>query len=465
MIHNVQVTQAGGQRRLLAIQRKSVLTCACVLPKMFSAEMCTLIRPRVLAPAHHYFEVMMVTGDHALTAEAIARSVGIVTGVCARDVAAADGVDVRAVKLTDSRVTSAVVTGAEIASFASTAEWDAVLSKREVVFARTSPHQKLEIVEHLQRRGEVVAVTGDGVNDAPALKRADIGVAMGSEHASDVAREAADIIILDDNFASIVNGIEEGRTLFDNLKKTIAYTLAHLWPELVPVFLNLVLSFPLALNGMMILAIDLLTEQAPAISLAFEPAEDSIMRRQPRNLRTNRLVSVASLLYSYVVAGVATSLTCLLSYCMVFLRHGILISQVAFSRQKGFFAPPPFLPVGSADRFVAGMSDVGDSALEPGQVVLMPPSPFSAGDRVTEAPLMLRVRVSGGGASSGSGEFNPAIREFDPEEQYAIAREASSAWFLTLVLCQFWHVWNCRTRVDSLFTRGVLSNVVTVRGS
>ena len=141
-------------------------------------------------------------------------------------------------------------------------DWDDILSKREVVFARTSPQQKLKLVENYQRRGEVVAVTGDGVNDSPALKRAQIGVAMGSENASDVAREAADIILMDDNFASIVGAIEEGRTLFDNLKKTIAYTLAHLWPELIPVFLNLAFSFPLGMNGLLILTIDLLTEQA-----------------------------------------------------------------------------------------------------------------------------------------------------------------------------------------------------------
>jgi sodium/potassium-transporting ATPase subunit alpha len=106
-------------------------------------------------------------------------------------------------------------------------EWGVLLSKRELVIARSSPQQKLVLVEHYQKRGEVVAVTGDGVNDAPALKRAQVGVAMGSVAASDVAREAADIILLDDNFSSIVAAIEEGRTLFDNLKARALYADAH----------------------------------------------------------------------------------------------------------------------------------------------------------------------------------------------------------------------------------------------
>lgn len=106
------------------------------------------------------------------------------------------------------------------------------------------------------------------------------------------------MVLMDDNFCSIVGAIEEGRTLFDNLKKTVAYTLAHAWPELFPVFLNLAFSFPLGLNGLLILTIDLLTEQGPAISLAFEHPESLVMARKPRNAKTDRLVSAASLSYS-----------------------------------------------------------------------------------------------------------------------------------------------------------------------
>jgi sodium/potassium-transporting ATPase subunit alpha len=162
--------------------------------------------------------VTMVTGDHPLTAEAIARKVGILTRPSRHDIAHALGVAEASIPLTDERVEAVVITGAELGAMHGDAEWDALLSKPELVLARTSPQQKLTLVENYQRRGEVVAVTGDGVNDAPALKRAQVGVAMGSAGASDVAREAADIVLLDDNFASIVAAIEEGRTLFDNLK-------------------------------------------------------------------------------------------------------------------------------------------------------------------------------------------------------------------------------------------------------
>ena len=112
-------------------------------------------------------------------------------------------------------------------------DWKVVLSKKEIVFARTSPEQKLIIVKKFTEAGNVTAMTGDGVNDSPALKQAAIGIAMGM-NGSDVAREAADIVLLDDNFASIVIGIREGRLLYTNLKKSIAYTLAHMTPEVIP---------------------------------------------------------------------------------------------------------------------------------------------------------------------------------------------------------------------------------------
>jgi sodium/potassium-transporting ATPase subunit alpha len=198
-------------------------------------------------------------------------------------VAVEDGVAEEDIPLTDARVQAVVISGYALGAL-SPAQWDTLLAKEEVVFARTTPQQKLLIVEHYQRLGQFVAVTGDGTNDSPALKKANIGIAMGSAGASDVAREAAEIILMDDNFASIVVAIEEGRTLFDNLKKSIAYTLSHLWPELFPVLLNLAFSFPLGLPGLIILTIDLFTEQIPAISFSYEVAEGSVMERPPRRL-------------------------------------------------------------------------------------------------------------------------------------------------------------------------------------
>jgi len=135
------------------------------------------------------------------------------------------------------------------------------INKPEVVFARTTPSQKLLIVDACQKAGHVVAVTGDGVNDSPAIKKADIGIAMGS--GSDVAKNAADMLLLDDNFSSIVNGVEEGRLIFDNLKKSIAYTLSSNIPEITPFIFFIVFQTPLPLSTVLILCIDLGTIWSP----------------------------------------------------------------------------------------------------------------------------------------------------------------------------------------------------------
>lgn len=167
---------------------------------------------------------------------------GILTLPTREDVAKDLGVPPSEVPLGDDRVKALVLTGHQLPALTD-ADWDAVLSKRELVFARTTPQQKLTLVQAYQARGEVIAMTGDGVNDSPALKKANVGIAMGSPGASEVAREASDIVLVDDDFSHIVEAVREGRVLYDNLKKAITYTYSHLLQELVPSFLYLAFGF------------------------------------------------------------------------------------------------------------------------------------------------------------------------------------------------------------------------------
>ena len=245
--------------------------------------------------------VMMLTGDHPLTAEAIARTVGIIRDHKTKiEVAKKKKIPVEDVDENDAL--AAVIYGPDLLKY-TLDDWNKVLlGKKEIVFSRISPQQKVEIVQHLQRLKEIVIVTGDGVNDAIALKKADIGVAMG-DGGSDVAREAADVVFMDGNFASIIKGIEEGRKLYDNVKKSLVYTVSHLIVEVVPVVLNIAFLMPLGLTSLQILSIDLGTELGPAIAMAYEYSEDDIMERPPRNTKVDKLSSKVTLSYAYLQAS------------------------------------------------------------------------------------------------------------------------------------------------------------------
>ena len=207
-------------------------------------------------------KVIMVTGDHPVTAKAIARSVGIISAEnkTVEDLADEQKVPVHFV---DRRLAkAAVVNGTQIKDMSTEDLEDVIRNHSEIVFARTSPQQKLIIVEACQNLGAIVAVTGDGVNDSPALKKADIGIAMGIS-GSDVSKQAADLILLDDNFASIITGIEEGRLIFDNLKKSILYTLTHTFSELSPFLVCVLVGIPLPLGTIHVCFIDLCTDMIP----------------------------------------------------------------------------------------------------------------------------------------------------------------------------------------------------------
>jgi sodium/potassium-transporting ATPase subunit alpha len=195
------------------------------------------------------------------------------------------------------------------------------IKKPEVVFARTTPAQKLVIVDACQKAGHVVAVTGDGVNDSPAIKKADIGIAMGS--GSDVAKNAADMLLLDDNFSSIVNGVEEGRLIFDNLKKSIAYTLSSNIPEILPFIFFIVAQVPLPLSTVLILCIDLGTDMVPAISFAYENPELDIMDRVPRNSKRDHLVNTKLISFAYLQIGAIQASAGMYTYFLIMNDFGL----------------------------------------------------------------------------------------------------------------------------------------------
>ncbi len=225
--------------------------------------------------------IIMMTGDHQFTAEAIARKVGIITS-------------------SDHQVISC-----EKLAGRTDEELSEILKTPELVFARVTPEQKLRIVQVLKKNGEIVAVTGDGVNDAPALMEADIGVAMGIT-GTDVARESADMVLLDDNFATIVEGVEIGRSVFENLKKFVVYVYGHNWAELLTFIMFVLLHTPLPLAVVGVLAIDLLLEIPPSLSLTMESPEPGIMDRPPRS-RRSRLFDAKTLVRSCYI-GTLTGL-------------------------------------------------------------------------------------------------------------------------------------------------------------
>lgn len=176
------------------------------------------------------------------------------------------------------------------------------------------------IVDACQKQGNIVAVTGDGVNDSPAIKKADIGIAMGS--GSDVAKNAADILLLDDNFTSIVKGITEGRLMFDNLKRSICYALGANPPEVWPVVFQIIFQVPLPLSSLLMLAICVGTDLYPAISLAYENPESDIMNRKPRDPNRDRLVNGKLMSFTYLQIGWMQALSGMVVYFIVMNDYG-----------------------------------------------------------------------------------------------------------------------------------------------
>ncbi|VIO94952.1 haloacid dehalogenase-like hydrolase family protein [Brugia malayi] len=317
----------------------------------------------------------MVTGDHPSTAAAVAGHFGLA-------VPRASIVSLNTEMEKKSNLLSVI--HCEMIDTLSEQLWDDILKQEFVVFARATPSHKLIIVKECRRRGEVVAVTGDGVLDAPALKEANVGIAMEAVE-SDVKH--------------IVKSIKEGRLLYANLKKTIAYTLAHMVPELCAVMLAFAIGFPIGLSSLQVLSIDLITEIPPSIALTYEAGEKDIMCRPPRKL-TARLVSKALLVYSYIFVGSIISVGCFIAYLFVFWFYEISLGDLFHSNIKHWRPNAEMLSTTTGKHYTAEM-------------------------------------------------------------QMLIHGQAKAAWHITLVMSQVFHFWLCTTRRISVFKHGT-QNIAAV---
>ncbi|CAG1066482.1 sodium/potassium-transporting ATPase subunit alpha,E; H+/K+-exchanging ATPase [uncultured bacterium] len=237
-------------------------------------------------------KIIMMTGDYGITARTIASEAGIAAG--------------------------RTVTGEELSRMSGRELKKAL--KGEVLFARVAPQDKLRVVAALQENGETVAVTGDGVNDAPALKKADIGIAMG-RRGSDVAKGSADMILTDDNFASIVEAVREGRAVYSNIRKFVTYIFASNVPEMVPFIAFVLLKIPLPLTIMQILAVDLGTDVLPALGLGAEPPEPGIMKEPPRP-RGKRLLDFRTLSRAYLFLGLIEAALAMSAFFFLYWMRG-----------------------------------------------------------------------------------------------------------------------------------------------
>jgi len=239
--------------------------------------------------------IIMITGDGSRTALAIAKQIGLVQG------------------------TAMIIEGPAFNRMTDQ-ELAEKLSAPEIIFARMTPKHKMRVVSILKDKGEVVAVTGDGVNDAPALKKADIGISMGIT-GTDVAKEASDMVLLDDNFATIVNAVEEGRTVYENIKKFMTYIFASNIPEAVPYLAYILFKIPLPLTILQILAVDLGTDMLPALALGSEKPTPGIMKQPPRKLN-ERLLNFPLIARAYLFLGPLEAVACMFGFFWVLKTGG-----------------------------------------------------------------------------------------------------------------------------------------------
>ena len=278
-------------------------------------------------------KVIMVTGDQSLTAASIAHQIGIIEDLDDAPELIQKREKLATIEEAEAKSNTIIIEGGRLQAYL---DRDSTMSddnpnknsflrnwimKRDVVFARTSPENKLCIVNACQSLSHIVAVTGDGVNDSPAIKKADIGIAMGKV-GTDVAKDAADILLLDDNFPNILKGIKQGRVIFETLKKIIGYNLTSNVPELIPFLCLDLFQLPLPINTILVLCIDVGTDIMPNIFQSYETAEKGMLKKKPRNVKTDKLCTGRLFVYAYFFNGIIECMGCLLAYFVVMSDYG-----------------------------------------------------------------------------------------------------------------------------------------------
>ncbi|KAJ7891269.1 aminophospholipid-transporting P-type ATPase [Mycena olivaceomarginata] len=295
-------------------------------------------------PKHGVREAIGTLRDHPKTAEAIARKINLIIGDTRETLAARTGRQVD--EIYEDEVNAVVIHGDDIDELQGW-QWDQIFSKEEIVFARTSPKHKLEIVKRAQALGHIVGVTGDGVNDSPALKKADLGIAMNIS-GSDVSKEAANMILLGVSCAKSIRGVAEGRQIFVNLKRSIQYTLSHSTPEVIPQLLYVVVPIPLPLSAILILVIDLGFELFVATQEVLAPSKLSVLIGKLKKPFTRTywedamesndgetLVDSKLLSYAYLEAGLIEMLGALVGYFVVFYKSGFTPGDLRRAQKIG----------------------------------------------------------------------------------------------------------------------------------
>ncbi|ODV67407.1 hypothetical protein HYPBUDRAFT_152365 [Hyphopichia burtonii NRRL Y-1933] len=280
-------------------------------------------------------KIVMITGDFELTAVSIGKLCGIVSdneGVDnIGDLDKQYYVDQKAKELPnlENEIDRAIAISGHDMNFLNDNQWDQLTNYKEIIFARTTPEQKLMIVNQFQKRKHIVGMIGDGINDAPSLRAADVGISL--KDGCDIAKEASDLVLLESVHA-IVEALKFGRLVFENLKKTLAYLLpAGTYSELWPILLNVIFGLPQVLSSFNMIIICCLTDCLGAITLAFEPSEKNLLFKKPRILSKERLVDYRLILHSYFIVGTFYTFTSMLVAFLNFQRHGIPFSKLTLS--------------------------------------------------------------------------------------------------------------------------------------